>query len=606
MKFLPAILANLVLFVSAAGYGSLVRKLIPASFRQIDRVAVVLLAGIGLTGTLLFCVGQFWFSRWAIILVLVPGAILGLKNLWREIGQLRGISLEKGQTIVPAVVISAVLLVLLMTAIAGLAEPMGDIRMDAIAYHLLGPKVWVRDGLVHPVPDECMTAFPAVVETQFAALMGLGGQRAPQFFAVVALVSMLLITASLALRLGLDSSGTGWVLALIITMPVLYRGAYGGFVDVVYSGLVLAGVRVGFDAERRNHYLLFGLFCGLAMGTKYFGLIAWFILILCIYYLALLHGRIVQRTVLQNLGVASAAALAIASPWYLRNWIQLGSPIYPPTLLLAHLFSTKYLTAQTVQNFNDFFAKVQNGMGRSPISFLLLPFHLTFHPANFINGPGGIGLAPLALAPFGLIVCRGDFFAQGLVLFASLQTFAWFVTGQDPRYIIHVFVIAAALAVIGWKYVRQEAPRFGPVLSSLVIACSILYGCFMIVSARADDLHAVVSRDFAEKRKHEEVPFLESFEFLNREPSVKKVLVLEPRMPVYYLDKDYLRPVGRFGEKSLPEGNDLKALLSELSQLHISHVTDVKMDGKAFRLPDQPQGFSLVYQLEDQRIYAVN
>jgi len=77
-------------------------------------------------------------------------------------------------------------------------------------------------------------------------------------------------------------------------------------------------------------------------------------------------------------------------------------------------------------------------------------------------------------------------------------------------------------------------------------------------------------------------------------------------MPVYYLGKDYLRPVGRFGEKSLPEGNDLKALLSELSQLHISHVVDLKMDGKAFRLPDQPQGLSLVYQLEDQRIYAVN
>ncbi len=465
MKSLPAILANLALLVSAAGYGSLVPKLLPASFRQLDRLAVVLLAGIGVVGTLLFCVGQFWFSRWAIILVLVPGVILGLRNLWWEIGQLGGISLEKSQTIVPAIIVSAVLL---MTAIAGLAEPTGDIRMDAIAYHLLGPKVWVRDGLIHPVLDECMTAFPAVVETQFAALMSLGGQRAPQFFAVVALVSMLLVTASLALRLGLDSSGTGWVLALIITMPVLYRGAYGGFVDVVYSGLVLAAVRIGFDAERRNHYLLFGLFCGLAMGTKYFGLMAWFILVLCIYYLAFLHGRSVQKTVLQNLGIASVAALIVASPWYLRNWIQLGSPIYPPTPQLAHLFSTRYLTAQAVQNFNDFFAKVQNGMGRGPISFLLLPFHLTFHPANFINGPGGIGLAPLALAPFGFIACRRSPFAQGLGLFVVLQTFAWFVTGQDPRYIIHVFVIAAALAVIGWKYVRQEAPKFGPVLSALV------------------------------------------------------------------------------------------------------------------------------------------
>jgi hypothetical protein len=118
-------------------------------------------------------------------------------------------------------------------------------------------------------------------------------------------------------------------------------------------------------------------------------------------------------------------------------------------------------------------------------------------------------------------------------------------------------------------------------------------------------LHAVVSRPYEERRRHEEIPFLESFEYLNRESSVTKVLVLEPRVPVYYFDKNYLRPTGRFGEESIPDGGNVPLLLSELSQLHISHVLDVKPEGKSFRLPDHPAGMFLVYELPDQRIYAV-
>ena len=44
-----------------------------------------------------------------------------------------------------------------------------------------------------------MTYFPVVIETQYAALMSIGGQRAPGFFAVTGLASLLLIGAS-ALR----------------------------------------------------------------------------------------------------------------------------------------------------------------------------------------------------------------------------------------------------------------------------------------------------------------------------------------------------------------------------------------------------------------------
>jgi hypothetical protein len=602
MRFLPALFANVVLFLAAVGYGNTLRGLIPERFARIDRAALTLLGGTGLLGTLLFLVGQVWFTRGSIGVVLLAGVALGIRPTFEAFrGLLKNRSVMEAP-LLPAMVIGCVLLV---TAVGGLAEPIGDIRMDAIAYHFLGPKVWLRDAVIRPVIDECLTSFPAVVETQFAALMSIGGQRAPDLFAFLALLSMLLIAASLALRCGLDARAAWWVAALIATMPVLYRGAYGGFVDVIYSGLVLAATRIGFDAENPREYALFGILCGLAMGTKYNGLIAVTLLFVCIPLIRLVGLPNSRKEIAKDLGIACLVATIVAAPWYIRNWVLMGSPIYPPPPFLLHFFDAKYLPLEAIQKIAKQLVKEGSGMGRGPLSILLLPFHLTYHPANFMNGAGGIGLVPLILAPFGLPAIRKDWFPKALAVFALLQTLAWFATAQEARYMIHVYVIAAIFGVLGWGYVVKNTPRIGAVLAGMVVFVSVSYGLFMIVSARVQDLHAVVSRPYEERRRHEEIPFLESFEYLNGESSVTKVLVLEPRVPVYYFDKNYLRPTGRFGEESIPDGGNVPLLLSELSQLHISHVLDVKPEGKSFRLPDHPAGMFLVYELPDQRIYAV-
>jgi len=178
MRFLPAIFANIILAASALGFGSLLRPLFPEKFSEIDRFALTLLGGLGLLGTILFCVGQFWFSRSAIVLVLLAGVLLSVGKLPGALRKRRTVLAMGSPPIIPLAVISSVLIV---TAIGGFAEPIGDMNSDAIAYHYHGPKVWLREAVIRPVPDEVLTSFPSVVETQFAALMSLGGPRAPGF-----------------------------------------------------------------------------------------------------------------------------------------------------------------------------------------------------------------------------------------------------------------------------------------------------------------------------------------------------------------------------------------------------------------------------------------
>ena len=603
MRFFPAIAANVFVLASALGYGAVLRRLFPQGFSILDRISLTLLGGLGLLGTLLFDIGQAWFARSAIVVILLVGILLGLLSLASALRK-RSFHIPKIDIqLLPALIIASVLL---MTALAGLAEPVGDIKMDAIAYHFLGPKVWLREGIIRPVLDEAYTAFPGIVETQYAALMDFGGPRAPQFFAVIALVSILLLAAALALRFGLDAKRAWWVAALIVTMPVVYRGAHGGFVDVIYSGFVLAAARVGFDAEHPRHYVLFGLFCGFAAGTKYTGVIAVVLLAVCTFLIATVIRGQDKKVVLKYLGLACVTATIVGAPSYIRNWALLGCPIYPPPPVLSEFFQVKYLPRAAIHHFHQSIWRDGGGMGRDPVSFLLLPLRLTFHPANFLNGAGGIGLAPLALGPFGVLACRRNIFAKAFVLFALLQTIAWFITEQEARFLIHTYVLAAIFAVSGWQYVRGAAPRFAPALSSLLVAVSIAYGFFMIASMNKEDMHAVVSAAFNNKRRGEQIPFLDSFAYLNREPSVQRVLVLNPRVPTYYLDKHYVKPIGRWGEQALPEAQDLPRILSGLPRLRISHILDVRLEESDFRLPEHSPGLTLVFQRQDQRIYRVD
>jgi dolichyl-phosphate-mannose-protein mannosyltransferase len=603
MRLLSPILANLILISAAFGLGNVPRHLLPPKISRLDRTATTLLGGLGLLGTLLFLIGLIHFSLVLILVLLLPLALFGFFSFrkdWRQSAHHFRLSEVPP---LPALVIT---LLLIVTFVGGLAEPVGDIKMDAIAYHLLGPHVWLLDARIHPLPDECLTAFPANVEALFAALMAMGGTRAPELFAVIAFGCLLLVAFGFALRLGLGPRGAWWAIALIAAMPVVYRGSYGGFNDAILASFVLLALRYALDAQEPAQHILGGIFAGLAMGTKYTGIISLLLIVVCILVFGLGRRKSNASRIVEQLLAVAASAGIVASPWYLRNWIVLGSPIYPPTPFLLRYFLVKYMSPAAIGALAALIQKEGLGMGHSLTSFLLLPLHFTFHPANFLNGAGGVGIALLALAPFGFLAYRSDAFVRILTLFLFLQTVAWFVTEQEARFLIHVYVILAILAIRGWRYVAANAPRCGPLLAGTTIACSILYGLIMIVSARISDMHAALSVTYENQRKLREIPFFESFAYLNLDPAPKRLLILEPRLPTFYLNSTYLKPVGRFGEETIPDARDTQKILKEVVGLGITHILDARLEKNGFRVPIGNPGLVLIFERPDERIYRVS
>jgi 4-amino-4-deoxy-L-arabinose transferase-like glycosyltransferase len=407
-------------------------------------------------------------------------------------------------------------------------------------------------------------------------------------------------------RLGLDVNGAWWAILLIATMPVVYRGAYGGFVDAMFCGFLLLGLRFALEARSFGDFVLAGIFVGFTMGTKYTGIPAFLLILIAALSLAFVRDKAISVKLLHRFALLPATALLVASPWYLRNWLVLGSPIYPPPPALLRFFHIKYLSPAAIDGLAAIVRREGMGMGHGLTSLLLLPFHFTFHPANFLNGPGGVGVCLLALAPFGILLWWRDPFVGALGLFCILEVLGWFVTEQDARFLIHVYVFLAIFAVWGWRVVAASSPRYGRLLASTAIALSILYGLGLILPERVPDLHAAISPAFEKQRKFEEIPYVEGFTYLNANVGVRRVLVLEPRVPTFYLQRDYLKPIGRFGEQSVPEGNDFRLLKGKLSTYGVTHILDVRLDDNDFRIPPGQAGLRLVLERDDQRIYQVS
>lgn len=601
---LGAIFATILLASACYGAGVWLTRICPASFSSLDRLALSCVGGFGILGTVLFIVGQIVYTRWTIATILALAILAGAIALvlrrtdGRRMMELLTSSISKP----PILPTAAIGFVLCVTALGGLAEITGDLGNDAIAYHLLGPKVWLREGVVRPVLDNCLTAFPVIAETTYGALIACGGQRGPGFSAVFAFGAFLLLVGALARRGGLDRKASWWAAALIATMPALYEGSHTAFVDVIYASFVLAAARIAFDASRGREYLAAGLFCGFALGTKYSGLVVVPLLLVCMAAEWELSSEGDWRSAAKKLAIVCAGAAAIAVPFYVRNWILLGSPIYPPPPFLSRFVHVKYLSAGTIRAFHAYMYNRGRGLGHGLTAYLLLPFKLTYETAYF-HGAGGIGLAPLALGPFGLIASRQNKFLRGLALFAFLLTTVWFVTDQESRFLIDVYVIATVFAVAGWRYAAETAPKWGPALSATVITCSILYGAFTIGHERVDDVHAALSNRYAALRDEDTIPFVDGFDYLNTAPAVRSVLILDSTVPPYYLDVPYVKPFGQWGELTLPGVPDLQQALVHVNSLGVSHILDVRSTISDFRVPETLPGLKLVFSEPDERIY---
>ncbi len=232
--------------------------------------------------------------------------------------------------------------------------------------------------------------------------------------------------------------------------------------------------------------------------------------------------------------------------------------------------------------------------------FLSLPFTLTLVPGSFHCG-AGIGVALLALSPVGVyVVARMSRAGRLLVAFALLQSTAWFVTQQEMRFLIPVLAVCCACAAIGaaWLWPRSGVVVRGLIV--LIILCSYGYGLLTELRNRREELEAVASEAGAERRRQEMIPYRAAFDFLNRASGIVKILIINPFVPPYYLDRDYIKVSGPYGE--LPYGSiTIEQTLERVAGWGVTHLMDVE----PFQISLDDSRFRLIFEGSKVRIFRL-
>jgi len=381
-----------------------------------------------------------------------------LRDLWRE-------SDGFGRTVA---VLCALLL--LNALIVALAPPL---KFDALVSHLALPEAYLQANRIQYLPGHVMSGMPQNAEMLFTWAIALGGLPAATvlgwWIAVLAVTGLL---GYFSQKLNVRSAWAG-AAALLAGFSLVMLTAWG-YVD--WLALLFGfAVLVLLERWRRKldllSLLLAGAFTGLAVGTKYTsGVLALAAVAALVWHIW--KRRVPWRAGLLDLLKFSGTALAAAAPWFLKNLITTGNPVYPFFFSAGAMTPVRLEVYQSVPPYGNW------------LDFFLIPLR-----ATLLGTEGGEGymvaLGPLLLG-FGLFAWLGrerrtpdqQAALENSAVLALSGLAVWAVANQfsgnliQTRYYFTIFPAFTTLAGFGyWGLSRLSLPqvRLNRLFATLVI-----------------------------------------------------------------------------------------------------------------------------------------
>ena len=232
------------------------------------------------------------------------------------------------------IVILAGLTLAIVVSIGSLAW-VPPVSRDALTHHLAVLKIYLQQGGIAELPDVPFSYYPMNLDLLYMIPLYFGNDILPKYIHFLfALFTAGLLFWYLKRRLSVPYALFGAL--FFLSMPIIVKLSITVYVDlglIFFSTAALILLLIWTESMYKSKYLvLSAIFCGLALGTKYNGLIVLFLLTLFTPFLYLQTERgkkYVQSKAFGFAGLYMLVALIVFSPWMIRNTIWTGNPIYP-------------------------------------------------------------------------------------------------------------------------------------------------------------------------------------------------------------------------------------------------------------------------------------
>ena len=544
--------------VGLAWYGlgeTIVRRVDPAEGESDDipvmQVATRSLVGAGAWSLAWFFLGVLPLYRVSVAaLVLLVGLALAGRALARGRVTAAAIARSAGWAALGLLVTGQIL-----ALVAALAPPTAK---DTLLYHYALPKAWIAVGQAIVIPYNIAGYYPLGVEMHAVWAMLLGAPLGARVAEAAAGATLFLFAPLLAMTVygwarerGADRTWAAAAALVIAWIPTGYEVAASAYVDLALAGYTALAVRAfgrwwTSGQPRQLAWVAAGV--GGALSIK---LSAAFLL-LPLALLGLLHAlgtgsqdRETARpsTALTAAGVLGALALGVtlAAPWYVRNWIRTGSPLFPFYLEIWPAKAPGW-DLERSRLYETLFSLYGDISG--PLDYLWSPIRLAVaaqpdQPA-FYDGVLGIAfICALPVLAWALWRRRLDVELRLAVLVSAGLFVFWLFSSQQLRYLLPAAAgLAVAIAVAGSGLERGlSRPLCGLVVAGAALGLPVVLAWFLAL----DPARVVLGGESREAFLARRLDYYPYYQVVNRDlPPTARVWLIDMRRDTYHLDRPAL------------------------------------------------------------------
>jgi len=427
---------------------------------QAERVLIGLMVGLGTLAYFVFLFGIFgWLSPVHLILLLILVTVISQPD---SMNIIRSIPLSTRQLYrtwqsfrIDRRILAAIgVIILFLTFLITLTPPFD---YDSLAYHLQGPRLFLDAGRIQPIFENWFTLFPFTWEMIYMLGLGLGSD----IFAKLIHFSTFILFVFSAYTFGtrLISSSAGWIAAAILMgipiLPLWGATAYTDLAWALFQFLAIGLVAVWYKEGKPEYLLLAGMMQGWAMGSKYPALAAGAAIGIIVLFIAVKRNSEVpvwKRMITSGL-IFGGAALLVASPWYIKNFLWTGDPVFP---LLIPPTQIEPLRVELWRQYINSF-----GVGREWYHYLLLPIQIFTQYEKFGTYMGAMDMpSPIFFVVFAYPWARRKLeqtrrvIIDYLILVCVILFGIWAASSQQTRFLLPIYPalsIISAVCILWFK-----------------------------------------------------------------------------------------------------------------------------------------------------------
>jgi hypothetical protein len=401
---------------------------------------------------------------------------------------------------------------------------------DVLEYHLGAPAYWFSHSAIRYIEYNAYSNFPSNAEMLYLFSMALTGSKlAGAIVGKVLNAYVAIAAAGAAFALGrwmLSRSAGVFAAAALLVSEGFFQVATAGYVEplqVLYT--ILAVLAAGRFIEEGGWGLLTAsaILTGLAMCVKYTS--APFLAVPLALAVLLRKGSAWER--LRHAVVFSAIAIAVLSPWLIKNLIFTGNPLYP---LLYSLFGGRDWSALQDARWQ---------LAHTPKGGLALEQWARHVFATFFSNEM-VTFLSFAFAPLVFVTRSATKRVMFVLCFGLLYVFLWFaLTHRIDRFLLPGIAVLGAVSGVGLFSLPRGNTR--AVIMSLAFGLAIL-GVFYLGglygSAMGLDPSVPLFGNDSKFLK-DKVPGYEAWVYVNDNVPPHSKVMLVGEAEDFYLNVDY-------------------------------------------------------------------